>query len=303
VNTATLAEVTIPADDLRLAAHVRTPTATSTGPLPALVLTGPFTGVKEQVVGHYGQLLSECGFVTLTFDHRNFGASEGHRRQHEDAAGKLSDLTAATRFLANHDAVDADRIGCVGICVGGGYALKHSAFDPRIKALAVVAGAFNDPEVMRTGIGSDAYREILADFAEVSTRELATGEVDYIKAVSDVPGEDAAMAGAEPFAYYGTERSTATGWKNQMSRLSVRELLITDLAIGADFISPTPTLIIHGRTDDYCSPAGAQDVHDRITGTKELVWLDTSNHIDLYDQPAFVNPAVSRIAEWMAEYL
>ena len=86
---------------------------------------------------------------------------------------------------------------------------------------------FNDPKVMRTGIGSDAYREILADFADVSTRELATGEIDYIKAVSDAAGEDAAMAGAEPFAYYGTERSTATGWKNQMTRLSVRELLIT----------------------------------------------------------------------------
>ncbi|MEL6893835.1 MAG: alpha/beta hydrolase [Actinomycetota bacterium] len=296
-------EVEIAAHDVRLAGHLRIPASPGDDPLPAVVLTGPFTGVKEQVTGHYAGLLAQHGFVTLAFDHRNFGASDGHRRQHEDPAGKLDDLVAATSFLANHDAVDADRIGCVGICMGGGYALKHSAFDRRINAVALVAAAFNDPKVMRSGIGPDGYHQMMADFAEVATREHATGETVYINAVSDDPDVDAAMPGAEPFEYYGTERSAAPGWKNQMTKLSVRELLTTDLAIGADFIGPTPTLIVHGRTDAFCSPEGAQDAYDRIDGTKQLMWLDTTNHIDLYDQAEYVDPAASRIAEWMAEYL
>ncbi len=294
-------DVTITADELNLAGHLRVPTDRD-GPVPAIVFTGPFTGVKEQVAGQYAERLAERGFATLAFDHRNFGASDGHRRQHEDPAGKLADLSAATSFLVGHDAIDADRIGCVGICMGGGYALKHSAFDRRIKALAVVAAAFNDPKVMRTGIGAEGYRQMMSDFADVASREHATGEIDVIKAVSD-DGEDAAMPGAEPFEYYGTERSAAPGWKNEMTRLSVRELLTTDLAIGADFIGPTPTLIVHGRTDGFCSPEGAQDAFDRIEGTKELMWLDTTNHIDLYDQSDYVDPAIDRITEWMAEYL
>jgi len=297
-------DVTFTADDITLAGHLRLPTTTiGASVLPALVFTGPFTGVKEQVAGLYAAKLAERGFATLTFDHRNFGASGGHRRQHEDANGKLVDLTAATSFLATHPAIDAARIGCVGICMGGGYALKHSAFDPRIKALAVVAAAFNDPKVMRTNIGPDGYRNMMTAFAQVAEREQATRVVDYIKAVTDVDGEDAAMGGAEPFEYYGTTRSAAAGWKNQMTRLSVRELLTFDAAIGADFIGPTPTLIVHGRTDGFCSPQGAQDAYDRIDGTKELLWLDTRNHIDLYDQPDYVEPAVQRITEWMAEYL
>ena len=295
--------VSIPADDVDLAGHLRVPERSGSEPLPALVFTGPFTGVKEQVAGHYAQRLAERGFITLAFDHRNFGGSGGHRRQHEDPAGKLADLSAATSYLANHDEVDADRLGCVGICMGGGYALKHAAFDRRIKALAVVAAAFNDPKVMRAGIGPAGYRQMMADFATVAGREQATGTIDYIKAVSDVEGDDAAMPGAEPFEYYGTERSAAAGWENRMTRLSVRELLTTDLAIGADFIGPTPTLIVHGRNDDFCSPAGAQDAYDRIDGTKELLWLDTTNHIDLYDRPDYVDPAIDRVAEWMAEYL
>ena len=67
--------------------------------------------------------IAAAGYVTLAFDHRNFGASEGTPRQHEDAAGKLRDLTHAVTFLAAQPEVDADRIGCCGICLGGGYAL------------------------------------------------------------------------------------------------------------------------------------------------------------------------------------
>jgi uncharacterized protein len=297
-------DVTFDVDDLTLAGHIRLPNSTpGSGLLPALVFTGPFTGVKEQVAGLYAQQLAERGFVTLAFDHRNFGASGGTRRQHEDGAGKLADLSAATSFLANHWAVDPDRIGCVGICMGGGYALKHAAFDRRIKALAVVAAAFNDPKVMRTNIGVDNYRTMMTEFSLTAGREHTTGTVEYIKAVSHIDGEEAAMDGAEPFAYYGTDRSTAVGWENRMTRLSVRELLTFDAAIGSDFIGPTPTLIVHGRTDGFCSPEGAQNAYDRIDGTKELLWLDTTNHIDLYDQPGYTSPAIDRIVEWMAEYL
>ena len=143
---------------------------------------------------------------------------------------------------------------------------------------------------------------MMASFSEVAAREDAGGEVEYVPAVS-ADGGEAAMPGREPWEYYGTERSAGGAWENRMTRLSIRELLTVDLAIGADFIGPTPALIVHGRIDDFCSPAGAQDAFDRIGGPKELMWLDTSNHIDLYDQPQYVEPAVDRVAAWMDEYL
>jgi hypothetical protein len=33
------------------------------------------------------------------------------------------------------------------------------------------------------------------------------------------------------------------------------------------------------------------------------MWLDTTNHIDLYDVPAYVDPAVARVTGWLAEHL
>src|SRR5215472_10241312 len=96
---------------------------------PAVALTGPFTGVKEQVVGSYAELLTVCGITTLAFDHRGFGESGG-RRQHEDSQGKLADLRAAVSVLAGRAGVDPARIGLVGVCLGGGYAIRAAAADP-----------------------------------------------------------------------------------------------------------------------------------------------------------------------------
>lgn len=296
------AEVEIPAGSIRLAGVLRVPRSV-TGTRAGIVLTGPFTGVKEQVVGTYAATLAAAGFVTLAFDHRNFGASGGEPRQHEDSAGKLEDLRCATSYLAGDVRVDAGRLGCVGVCLGGGYALRHSAFDPRIRALAVVAAAFNDPRAMREGMGPDGYRAAMAGFAQVDQQQFVTGRVDYLPAVAGEPGHEAAMPGAEPFAYYGTDRSASPGWVNQVTRLSIRELLTFDAAMGAEFLGPTPALVVHGRRDEFCSPAAAERAYERITGPKELMWLDTTNHIDLYDVPAYVDPAAARVATWMTEQL
>ncbi|GAA0284004.1 alpha/beta hydrolase [Cryptosporangium japonicum] len=291
-------------DGLALAGILRVPSGPAPeGGWPALVFTGPLSGVKEQVVGGYAERLTAAGYVTLAFDHRNFGASDGEPRQHEDAAGKLADLRNAVSALGIHPAVDAARIGAVGICLGGGYALRFAAFDPRIKAVACIAGGYNDPAAMRSAMGADGYRAQLAHFAEAAAEQYRTGRVDYLAAVSDDEDEPAVMAGAEPFAYYGTERSASPGWVNRLTRQTVRELITVDLAIGADFLGPTPLLVVHGTTDAFCSPDGARAVFERATGPSEILWLETSNHIDLYDRPEYVDPATERAAEFFARHL
>jgi uncharacterized protein len=289
-------------DGIPLAGHLRLPSVRGDEPAPGVVLTGPLTGVKEQVTGVYAERLAAAGYVTLAFDHRNFGASGGAPRQHEDSAGKLADLRDALGHLAGQPEVDADRVGVVGICLGTAYALRFAAFDPRVRALALVAGAYNDPREMRRGMGRAGYRETLARLAAVAEQQRTTGAVAYLAAVSD-DGTPAIMGGQEPFDYYGTDRAPSPGWQNRVTELSVRELITLDAAMAADFISPTPVLLVHGRTDDYCAPAAAQAVHDRASEPKRLVWLDTSCHIDLYDDPAFVGPAVDAILGWFDEHL
>jgi fermentation-respiration switch protein FrsA (DUF1100 family) len=281
-------------DGVTLVGELRVPEGT--GPRPALVLTGPFTGVRDQVTGLYAERLAERGYVTLAFDHRNWGESGGEPRCHEDPQGKLHDLRAAVSFLRARPEVDGDRIGAVGICLGGGYALKFAAFDPRVKAFAGIAGAYNNPYGMRAGMD---YQAVLGSFTEVLERQDRGGPVEYLPAVAE-EGE-AAMPGDEPYAYYGT--SPSTSWVNQVTRASVRELITMDNMMGADFLSPKPALIVHGVIDRFCSPEGAEEAYKRLDEPKRLVWLDAKRHIDLYDREPYVTQAVDATAEFLSHHL
>ncbi len=254
--------------------------------LPAVVLTGPFTGVKEQVVGTYAAGLAAAGFAALAFDHRGFGESGG-RRQHEDPAGKLSDLRSAVGLLSEHPAVDPERVGLLGVCLGGGYAVRAAAFDPRVRAVAGVAGGYNSPAAFAAGMGTGAYRTALAGF-------LAAGADERMPAVSP-DGGAAAMGGREPWEYYGTDRSASPHWVNAVTVASLYELMTLDTLSAADLLELTPLLVVHGTVDDYCTPAAAQALYDRAAGRKELRWVETTNHIDLYDEPVHLDQAMTAL--------
>ncbi|MGA5298979.1 alpha/beta hydrolase [Nucisporomicrobium flavum] len=280
--------VTFTADGIPLAGDL----AVAADGAPAVVLTGPFTGVKEQVAGVYAARLRDRGITALAFDHRGFGESGG-RRAHEDSQGKLADLRAAVSLLAAHPAVDPARVGIVGICLGGGYAVRAAAADPRLGAVVGIAGAYNSPARF-SAADPGGYRAALASFLERYDEELP--------AVAP-GGAPAAMGGDEPYAYYGTERSAAEHWENRVTYGSLHALMTFDALSAAPLLTATPLLVVHGRTDAYCAPELAAAVHAGATGPKEIRWLDAKQHIDLYDQEPYVSQAADAAADFLHRHL
>ncbi len=283
---------TFDADGVELVGELHLPEGAPGTGLPGIVLTGPFTGVKEQVVGTYARRLAAAGFAALAFDHRGFGESGG-RRGHEDPEGKLADLRAAVGLLARHPAVDAGRIGLLGVCLGGGYAVRAAAFDPRVRAVAGVAGGYNSPAAFADAMGIEGYRAAIGRFVDVGDARMP--------AVS--PDGPAAMGGREPWEYYGTERSASPHWVNEVTEASLYSLMTLDVLSSADLLGRTPLLVVHGTTDDYCSPAGARALHERAAGPKSLEWIETSNHIELYDSPPHLDRALGCLVEFYGREL
>lgn len=286
--TAVKAErITFSSEGIELVGELRLPDTDD--PQAAVALTGPFTGVKEQVLGTYAELLAQAGLVTLAFDHRGFGESGG-RRQHEDSQGKLADLRAAVGVLAGRPEVHPAQIGVVGVCLGGGYAVRAAATDSRVKAVAGIAGAYNSPARIAQAMGVDAYRSALGGFLDRYD--------EHIPAVAPDGGE-AAMAGDEPYAYYGTARSAAPYWRNEVTRGSLHSLMTFDALGAAGLLAATPLLIVHGKSDAYCSPELARELYERKPGDKEVLWMDADQHTDLYD----MEPHVSQAAQATADFL
>jgi hypothetical protein len=255
---------------------------------PAVALTGPFTGVRGQVTGTYADLLSAAGISTLAFDHRGFGESGG-RRQHEDSQGKLADLRAAVSVLTAGAQPDPSRIGVVGICLGGGYAVRAAAADPRIAAVVGIAGGYNSPGQMAEAMGIAAYRAAL--------RAALDRYDEFIPAVA--PSGEAAMGGAEPYAYYGTPRSRSSHWRNEVTRGSLHSLMTFDALGAAGLLAAIPLLVVHGTTDAYCSPDLASALYERKPGEKSIIWLDATAHIDFYDTEPYVTQAAQAAAEFL----
>ncbi len=102
--------------------------------LPAIAMAGPYGAVKEQVSGRYAQEMAARGFLTLAFDPSFTGESAGEPRNTTSPDISTEDFSAAVDYLANHENADADRIGILGICGWGGFALNATAMDTRIKA-------------------------------------------------------------------------------------------------------------------------------------------------------------------------
>jgi fermentation-respiration switch protein FrsA (DUF1100 family) len=107
------------------------------GKLPAIAVCGPFGAVKEQCSGLYAQTMAERGFLTIAFDPSFTGESGGQPRYMASPDINTEDFQAAVDYLCNLDFVDSERIGIIGICGWGGFALNVAALDTRIKATVV----------------------------------------------------------------------------------------------------------------------------------------------------------------------
>lgn len=104
-------------------------------PLAALVICGPFGAVKEQSSGLYANQMAGRGFIALAFDPSYTGESGGEPRSVASPDINTEDFNAAVDFIGIQKNVDRSKIGIIGICGFGGFALNATAIDKRVKAV------------------------------------------------------------------------------------------------------------------------------------------------------------------------
>ena len=126
------------AADMYTPKEVPSPAGNAKGKLPAIAVSGPFGAVKEQASGLYAHEMAKRGFLTIAFDPSFTGESGGKPRYMNSPDINTEDFQAAVDFLSNQSKVDPEKIGIIGICGWGGWALNTAGIDTRIKASAVM---------------------------------------------------------------------------------------------------------------------------------------------------------------------
>ena len=305
----TIERVTYPARNIgtRIVAHLFKPAGfQASRKYAAIVVTHPFGGVKEQTAGLYALHLAEQGFLTLAYDASYQGESGGEPRLMEVPGQRVDDISCAIDFLVRHPQVDAERIGSLGICAGGGYALCNAATELRVKAVAAVS-TFNLGEARREGMGTISYEERmkrLKDAGEARSREARGGPVRLVSVVPDSAAsftESTPQLYREGYDYYRTPRAQHPNSPNRYVFSSLPQQLAFFPFEQLDTISPRPLLVIAGSKADTLF--WSREVYEKAREPKELHVIEGATHIDLYDRPQFVTPAVTRLAAFFGRHL
>jgi fermentation-respiration switch protein FrsA (DUF1100 family) len=219
----------------------------------------------------------------------------------------IDDYVNAVAHLMALDDVDAGRVAAVGVCMGGGYALATAARERRLVACASIAGGYDIGGTMQAALGTHGFAGYLGVANELHDRERRTGETVYIPTIARELSDDtpvAIMPSPEAYSYYArTSHDHAPTWSWETTAASLEPYLTFNAITQAPLVAPTPLLIVHGTTDTALLPELAQAAYDAATGPKELIWIETHNHIELYDQDPYVSTAVGHVLRWLDDVI
>lgn len=273
---------------ITLAADLYIPKTTVGEKLSAIAVSGPFGAVKEQSSGLYAQMLAERGFLTIAFDPSFTGESGGQPRSVASPDINTEDFSAAVDYLATRPDVDAERIGIIGICGWGGFAINAAANDTRIKA-TVASTMYDISRVSANGYfdaadNADARYKMRKEFNAQRTEDYRAKT--YSRTVMNPePAEDAPQFMKDYYDYYKTERgyhprsiNSGLGWNKTSSLAFVNAPILAY----ADEIR-SAVLLIHG--EKAHSRYFSEDTFKKLKGdNKELLIISGAVHTDLYDR-------------------
>ena len=280
-----------PADGASLMGRVYRNVDELVTPQPAVVVTGAWLTVKEQMARTYALRLAKQGITAFTFDFTGFGQSAGVPRQLELPARKIADIAAAADFLSTMSFVREGGVGYVGICASAQYALAAIARGARIRSFVSIAGWYHDAESVASFYGGvEGARLRIGRAREALESWAKSGEVVMVPAYR--PGDDRAGIFFELDYYANPRRGAVPEWKNEMAEMSWLSWLTFDGVRSAGEVS-VPTLMVH--SDGCVFPEHTKAVHAALRGSKQMEWT-VGSQIDFYDQETQVTRAVALMA-------
>jgi len=267
---------------------------------PAIVMAHGFSAVKEMYLDRFAEKFVAAGFVTLVFDYRCFGKSEGEPRgqlfpyeQHEDYRNAIS-------WLAEQPEADSKRIGVWGTSFSGGHVIHLAAIDRRIKAVVAQIPAILSGETRRNDDPirfEQGGRFLLQDRID----RYKTGTVSYMKVIAP-PGEPCALATADAYDWFVEGAKIAPDWFNGVTFESMELIREYDASRYIGFVAPTPLLMIAAEQDSLIPTRHAAQVFEGAGEPKELILLPCG-HFDLYCTEPWFSRASGAAVEWFAKHL
>jgi fermentation-respiration switch protein FrsA (DUF1100 family) len=270
---------------------------------PAVVVVHPGGGIKEQTASLYAFRLAQQGYIALAFDASHQGASEGEPRGIEDPTKRVEDVRSAVDYITTLSYVDRDRIGALGICAGGGYAISAATTEHRIKAVAGVS-TVDIGEGFRRGwraevpvSGQIKTLEAVGNQRTAEANGVAPMMIQYVPDTIEGVTEPDMIEASE---YYRlTNRWQHRNSPNRLRNSSVDKIFSFSAFSGIGTLLTQPLLVIAG--SNAGSKWHSERAYELAKGSKELFIVEGGTHMSLYDKD--VPQVMPKVAEFFGKNL
>ena len=262
---------------------------------PAIIVGHPMGAVKEQSANLYATKMAERGFVTLSIDLSFWGDSEGEPRNAVLPELYAEDFSAAVDYLGTRDFVDRNRIGVIGICGSGSFAISAAKIDPRLKAIATVS-MYDMGQASRNGLKQsltlEQRKQIFAEAAEQRYAEFLGGETRYTGGTVHELTDRSTPIEREFYEFYRTPRGEVTP-EGAIRQTTTHPTLSSNVKFmnfypfnDIETISPRAMLFVTG--ENAHSREFSEDAYKRAAEPKELLIVPGAGHVDLYDRVGLI---------------
>jgi fermentation-respiration switch protein FrsA (DUF1100 family) len=278
---------------------------------PAIVSVHPFGSCKEQTSGNvYGKALAEQGFVVTAYDASFQGESGGSPRWIEDPTQRVEDVSRVIDYAVTLPYVDEHRIGVLGVCGGGGYAISATLTEKRIKAVVSITGV-NIGRLFREGFSNYDPLGTLDAMAAQRTAEVRGGELqvnELLPANPEVARKNNLTERDvfEATDYYKTPRGQKPGGATRMLFSHAQKTLAWDAFAFAETLLTQPVMVVVGqKVGAFGAYRDGMEIYGRATASKDrqLVSLEDWSHYDLYDKPEPVGMALEKLVPFFKKHL
>jgi len=267
---------------------------------PTIVMAHGFSAVKEQNLDSYAERFAKAGFVTLVFDYRFLGASEGEPRgqifwyqQHEDYRNAIT-------WVSDQPDADPDRIGIWGTSYSGAHVIYLGAHEIRVKAVvSQVHGGINTWDALERMLKPEGIAFIKDMINQDRIARYKTRKINYLP-ITGPEGEESFMPGNEAYEWF--TRADAPNWLNKVTMESVEKFIEYDPGAWIHRISPTPLLMILAEKDTVIRLDMAKEFYDRAGEPKELM-VKPCKHFEIYDKDPYFSQAADAAIQWFQKYL
>jgi alpha-beta hydrolase superfamily lysophospholipase len=260
---------------------------------PAIIVCHGFGGIKKFFVGDIALALTAHGFLTLTFDYRGFGDSEG-RRNRLFPLEQVADVEAAVTWLGVREEVDATRIAAYGTSFGGAIVLEAAARDERLRAVVSAVGISDCERWLRDIRPYWQWLEFLHRLETDAVKRARTGESEVVEPEEIMPRDPAALANEKKLRARYPDRAFKLTLE---SGEAIRRFKPIESVAS---IAPRGVMAIGIEEDALCPWDQTVSIYKRASEPRRLLGLTGLTHHEVYE-PQHIAGVLESVAAFFHE--